>query len=168
MLMELPDKWGECSRTIPLEDYPGAFAHWGDMIAVGVGSDVVLLDAITGIRTSVLSGNISTIISLGFSHDGTLLVSNGHHEPIKLWDVQTGGVIRTSDRFAIGAIISISPDGNTIALGTSGGTIYLWDVRTGKHHSTETGQDNPVNHIKFSPVNSQRFISSSSNGTIQQ
>ena len=63
MLMELPDKWGECSRTIPLEGRPEAFAHWGDMIAVGLKSDVVLLDAITGIRTSVFSGNTGTVSS---------------------------------------------------------------------------------------------------------
>ena len=168
MLMELPDKWGECSRTIPLEGYPGAFAHWGDTIAVGLKSDVVLLDAITGIRTSVLSGTTSTIISLGFSHDGTLLVSNGPYEPIKLWDVQTGGVIRTFDCSAIGAAISISPDGNTIALGTNGGAIYLWDVRTGKLHFTETDRNHPVRHIRFSPVDSHRFTSLSLDGTIQQ
>ena len=168
MLMELPDKWSECSRTIPLEGLPEAFAHWGDMIAVGLKSDVVLLDAITGIRTSVLSGNTSTVISLGFSHDGTLLVSHSRGEPVKLWDVQTGGVIRTFDYSAIGAAISISPEGTTIALGTDGGAIHLWDIRTGKRRSIETDQDHPVQHIRFSPVDSQRFISSSLNGTIQQ
>ena len=168
MLMELPDKWSECSRTIPLESYPEAFAHWGDMIAVGVGSDVVLLDAITGIRTAVLSGNPGKISSLGFSHDGTLLVSKSKHEPVTLWDVQTGGAIRTFDCPATGAAISISPDGNTIALGVTGGTIYLWDVRTGKRHSVETDNGRTVNHIRFSPVDSKRFMSLSPNGTIQQ
>ena len=168
MLMELPDKWGECSRTVPLEGFPRGFAHWGDMIAVGVNSDVVFLDTITGIRTSVLSSNTGTITSLGFSHDGTLLVSKGHHDPIKLWDVQTGGVIRTFTCHTVGSVASISPDGSTIALGTDSGTIHLWDVRTGKHHSIEMGQDHSAKHIRFSPVDSQHFISLSSNGTIQQ
>ena len=52
-----------------LENPPLAFAHCGDIIAVGVGSNVVLLDAITGIRTSVLSGHTDTIISLASSLD---------------------------------------------------------------------------------------------------
>ena len=168
VLMELPDKWGECSRTIPLEGRPEAFAHWGDMIAVGVNSEVVFLDAITGTRTSVLSGNTSTILSLGFSHDGTLLVSHSLSGPVKLWDVQTGGVIRTFDYCTIGSAVSISPDGTTIALGTDSGTIHLWDVRTGKHHSIETGQDHSVNNIRFSPVDSRRLLLSSSPGVVQQ
>ena len=168
MLMELPDKWGQCSRTIPLEGCPGAFAHWGDVIAVGLGSDVVLLDAVTGIKTSVLSGNPGTVSSLGFSRDGTLLVSKNHYQPVKLWDVQTGGVIRTFDCDTSGCVASISPDGTTIALGTDSGTIHLWDVRTGKLHSIETGQNRSVNHIRFSPVDSHHFISSSSNGTVQR
>ena len=169
--MELPDKWGECSRTIrtiPLEGWPAAFAHWGDMIAVGLNSDVVLLDAITGIRTSVFSGNTRRITSLGSSHDGTLLVSKDRYDSVDLWDVQTGGVIRTFDCDTSGLVASISPDGTTIALGTDNGTIHLWDVRTGKRHSIETGWDHPVECIKFSPVDPQRFISSSSNGTVQQ
>ena len=168
MLMELPDKWGECSRTIPLKGHPGAFAHWGDMIAVGVNSGVVLLDAITGIGTSVFSGNTGKITSLGFSHDGTLLASHSRDGPVTLWDVQTGGVIRTFDCDTSGCVASISPDGTTIALGTDSGTIHLWDVRTGKRHSIETGWDCSVNHIKFSPVDSQRFISSSNHRTVQQ
>ena len=168
MLMELPAKWSGCSRTIPLEGFSGVLAHWGDLIAVGVKSDVVLLDAVTGIRTSVLSGDTDTISSLGFSRDGTLLVSHSNNGPVKLWDVQTGGVISTFDCGASGSVASISPDGTTIAFGTDSGTIHLWDVRTGKRHSIEAGQDNSVNHIRFSPVDSQRFISSSFDGTIQQ
>ena len=168
VLMELPDKWSECSRTISLEGAPQAFAHWGDMIAVGIYSNVVLLDAVTGIRTSVLCGNMGIVSYLEFSQGGTLLLSNNYCEPVKLWDVQTGGVIRTFDHCVAGIAISISPDGTTIALGTDGGLIRLWDVRTGKCHSIETGQDLRVRHIRFSPVDSRRLISSSTCGAIQQ
>ena len=168
MLMELPDKWGECSRTIPLEGRPKAFAHWGDLIAIGVNSDVVLLDAITGINTSVLSGNTGRITSLGFSRDGTLLVSHSSDGPVKLWDVQTGGVIRTFGCDTSSCVASISPDGTTIALGTDSGTIYLWNIRTGKRHSIKMDHNGSVDHIKFSPVDPQRFISSSRHNPAQQ
>ena len=167
--MGLPGKWEMCSRTILLEDYPRAIAHWGDTVAVGLGSNVVLLDAITGIRTSIFSGHIGAISSLEFSQGGTLLVSRSYGQPVNLWDVQTGGVIRTfSDNTSAGSAISISPDGNTIALGAYGGKIHLWDVRTGKCHAIETGQGHIVKFIRFSPVNSRRLVSSSIEGTIQQ
>ena len=168
-LMELPDKWGECSRTIPLEGYPGAFAHWGDTIAVGIKSDVVLLDAVAGVRTSVLSDNTGMISYLEFSQGGTLLLSNNYQGFVKLWDVQTGGVIRTfGGGHSADSAISISPDGTTIALGTFDGEINLWNVRTRTCNSIKTGEGRPVNHIRFSPVDSRRFISSSTCGTIQQ
>ena len=169
VLMGLPDQWDMCSRSIPLEAESTAFAHCGGIIAGGVNSDVVLLETITGSRTSVLSGHTDTISSLEFSQDGTLLVSRSKDKTVKLWDIQTGGVIKTfSDDSSVFAAASISPDGTMIAMGTEGGAIRLWDVRTGTCRSIETGQDDAVTTTRFSPIDSRRFISSSQSGTIWQ
>ena len=166
--MGLPERWDTCSRTILLEARPGAFAYWGDLIATGMESEVVLLDAITGNRTSVLTGHTEMIASLAFSQDGTLIVSRSYDETIKLWDVQTGGVVRTfSVDTSLVLSVSISPDGTTVASGADG-AICLWDVRTGKGHSIETGQDDGVSIIRFSPIDSRRFISSSRGGNVWQ
>ena len=167
--MGLPDRWDTCSRTIFLRDEPSAFAYRADTIAVGLGSDVVLLDAITGVRTSALCGHTGMILSVVLSLDGTLLVSRSNDGDVKLWDVQTGGVIGTfSDHTCLTSAASISPDGTTIALGTRSGSIRLWDVRTGKCHPVTTRQDSAVGAISFSPVDSRRLISSSLTGPVQQ
>ena len=162
MLMGLPDQWDTCSRTILLNNRPEAFAYWEGTIAVGFGSNVVLLDAITGITMSVLSGHRGSIPSLAFSLDGTLLISVCYDGTAKLWDIQTGGVIRTfvDDNSTVSAA-SISPDGTTIALGMEDGEIRLWDIRTWKCHSVERRQDNEVRVLKFSPIDSRRLLSSS-------
>ena len=162
----LPDRWDACSRTIYLEGTPKAFAYCGDTIAVGIGSNVVLLDPITGIRASVLSGHEDTVESLSSSLDGRLLLSRSHGDIVKLWDIQTGGVIRTLDHKTSAYSASISPDGTTIALGTWNGVILLWDVRTWKCHSIGTGQVGAVKVIEFSPIDSKRLLSSSRNGTV--
>ena len=168
MLMGLPDRWDTCSRTIFLEGRPSAFAYWGDIVAIGSESSLVLLDAITGIKMSVLCGHRDKIRSLSFSLGGTLLFSRSDDKTVKIWDVQTGGVIRTfSDATSVALAASISPDGTKIALGTKGGEIRLWDVRTGKCHSIKTGQDD-VGAVSFSPINSRRLISSSWSGTVRQ
>ena len=167
MLMGLPDRWDTCSRTIHLDGRPNSFAHCGDVIAVGIESDVVLLDAITGIRKSVLSGHTDEILSLASSLDGTLLVSRSG-ETVNLWDVQTGGVIQTFGRDAPVASASISPDGTAIAFGTEDGVIRLWDVQTGKSCSFEAYQDDGVAFITFSPIDSGRLLSLSQHGTIRQ
>ena len=169
MLMGLPDQWNTCSRTILLENHPTSFAHCGDIIGLGMESNVVLLDAITGNRTSVLSGHTEMISSLEFSQGGTLLLSRSWGEAVRLWDVQTGGVIGTfTDDTSVVLAASISPDGTTVALGTNDGTIRLCDVRTGKRSSIEMGQDHLVKLLRFSPVDSRRLISSSLDGIIQQ
>ena len=161
----LPDQWDTCSRTILLEDAASAFAHCRDTIAVGVGSNIVLLDPITGVRVSVLSGCADMVVSLSSSLDGRLLLSRSRGGIVELWDVQTGGVIRTFGHDTCINSASISPDGTTIALGTQEGVILLWDVRTYKCYSIKTGQDDAVTIIIFSPIDSQRLLSLSQDGT---
>lgn len=167
--MGLPEKWDTCSRTISIEGEPSIFAHWGDTIAIGKESDVVLLDAITGRRTSVLSGHAYNIHSLAFSLDGTLLVSGSVDKTVKLWDIQTGGVIKTfSDPPFLPSTVSISSDCTTIASGTHDGTIRLWDIRTGKCRPVANRHDNMITAITFSPTNPRHLISSSYDGTVRK
>ena len=171
--MGLPDQWDTCSRTMMFEDETEASAHWGDIIAIGLKHDVVLLDAITGIRTSVFCGHTGSILSLAFSQDGTLLMSGSEDETVRIWDVQTGGVIRTFDRHrATTAFIpdpspysaaSLSSDGAIVALGTDDGTVRLCGVQTGECNSIKI-HSGSVKAIEFSPINPRHFISSS--GTI--
>ena len=168
VLTGLPDRWEGCSRTIILLDEPSAFAHHGDIIAVGLGLNVELLDEITGDRTSVFYGHTRTISSITFSPDGTLLVSGSKDKSARLWDIQTGGLVRTfhAGNCLISAT-SISPDGTVVALGTTDGSIRLWDVRTGDcRHIATLRWNPPVKVISFSPVDSQRLSSLSGRGDV--
>ena len=103
---------------------------------IGLENDVVLLDAITGIRTSVLCGHTNLILSLAFSQDRKLLMSRSTDTTVGVWDVQTGGVIRTFDHHPfIYFAAFISSDGALVALGTDDGTVRLCAVRTGECNS---------------------------------
>lgn len=129
---------------------------------------MVLLDAITGSWKSAFFGHAGKITSLAFSLDGVLLVSGSEDKTVKLWDVQTGGAIKTFDHTSAVSAICISPDCATIASGTYDGTIYLWDIRTGECHSTALSHDDRVQAISFSPINSRRLISSSWDRTVRR
>ena len=170
MPVGLPDKWNTCSRTISVGGEPSAFAHCGDIIAVGLGSkSVVLLDAITGSRESILSGHAGTILSLAFSSDGTLLASGGEDRAIKLWNVRTGRAIKTfSGHTSTILAVSISPDQKTIASGTEDGMVRLWDVWTGRCHHAISCHYRQVTATSFSPTDFRRLISSSWDGTVRQ
>jgi WD40 repeat protein len=134
-----------------------------------MGSSVVLFNAITGSRKSVLSGRADTITALTFSLDGTLLVSGGGDRIITLWDIQTGRAIKTFGKHlsAISAV-SISLDRTTIASGTEDGTVYLWVVQTRTCHPIVLSHGGRVTAINFSPINSRRIISSSWDRTVRQ
>jgi WD40 repeat protein len=161
-------EWWACSRTVSLDSHPEALACREDLIAVGFQSGhITLLDAITGIRTSVLPGHTNLVRSLAFSSDGTFLVSGSNDKTIKLWDIQTGGVVKTIGGHT-GRVfsVSISSDGATIASGSKGCTLRLWDIRTGECRRVMSpgycwtpGSDGTPNSVSFSPTNSRLLIS---------
>jgi len=92
----LPAEWGMCSRTVAFDSHPLTLTCQRDTIVVGMGSgDIITLDEITGTQTALLSGHTGGVYSLAFSPDRTSLVSGSYDKTVKLWDLQTGGVVKT-------------------------------------------------------------------------
>jgi WD40 repeat protein len=91
----------------------------------------------------VQAGHSEVIMSLAFSPDGRICASGSRDTTIKLWDVQTGRLLRTLTGHA-GRITSLvfSADGQTLASESEAGTSNadsdgddtdrLWQVQTGK------------------------------------
>jgi len=156
----LPAEWGMCSRTVLLNSPLKSLSCHNNIIAVGLESGgIIILNAITGSQTAVLSGHKRMVMSLTFSSNGTLLVSGSWDCTVKLWDVQTGGVIKTFSGHSRWVwSVSISADCTRIASGSDDKTICLWDIQTGECHYTIQQQDN-VLHVCFSPTDSQNLLS---------
>ena len=152
--------WGLCSRTIQLSGYPLTLSHHNSSIAVGSESgDIIILNAITGGQSGVLSGHTEAVNCAVFSSDGTSLVSGSGDKTVKLWDVQTGGVVKTfSGHTASVWSVSISEDCTTIASGSLDKSICLWNVQTEQCYQT-IQQQSGVSHIIFSPADTQHLIS---------
>ena len=90
----LPAEWGMCSRTVTFGHSSLFLTCWKDTVVVGLKSgDIITLDGVTGSQTSILSGHTASVGSLAFSPDGALLASGSDDNTIKLWDMQTGGVM---------------------------------------------------------------------------
>jgi len=169
VVTKLSVKWGACSHTIFSPASASAHARWKDIIAVGLEmGDINILNAITGVSISVLSGHTTYTRALAFASDGTLLVSGSDDETIKLWDIQTGGVSKTFYGHTDWIFsVSISPDHVMIASGSLDRTIRLWSAQTGECCCIIDGQD-IIDSVSFSPTNSQLLISASQNNTIRQ
>ena len=141
--------WGACFRTVLLDSEPRPLACWKDTVAVGLDSYSII----------ILCGHAGCMASLGFSPDGALLVSGSWDCNVKLWDMQTGGVVKTFwDHTNWVNSVSISADCTIIASGSRDKSVHLWDIQTGEcHHTIE--QEDSVTHVCFSPSDPKHLIS---------
>ena len=152
-------EWGKCLRTVTFDSHPLTLACWDTIIAVGsVSRDIIILDAITGSCTAILSGHVSQVRSVTFSSDGKLLVSGSNDHSVKLWDVQTGGIVKdfAGHKDWVWSV-SISADSTIIASGSQDSTIRLWDISTGKCHCV-IEQQKWIYQVGFSPTDPKQLI----------
>jgi len=156
----LPAEWGTCLRTVSLDSSPWDLSYYNNTIAVGSwGGDIIILNAITGSQTAVLSGHPKLVFSVAYSPDGVSLVSGSLDKTIKHWDVQTGGVVRTfygHTEYVLS--VSVSADCTRIASGSGDHTTRLWDIQTGECYCVIT-QGHSVDHVNFFPTDPQHFLS---------
>ena len=140
--------------------------------------EIQLWDAETGELKTTLTGWTENHIA--FSPDGTTLATADKNYTVRLWDVQTGQPKKTfigeTDYYKVIEVnedgvrkvktyaskrvqsIAFSPDGDTLAV-SSYGEIRLWDIPTGTHQTTLTGNGS-FSRLVFSPDGRTLAVSS--------
>ena len=140
-----------------------ATGHWDKDIAR-------LWDVRTGRQIKKLTGH-TELCAVSFSPDGHTLVTGSDDGTIYLWDVKTGRQIKRLTAHAdTGKItgaefefvhsrvpphpdavqsVCFSPDGRTIASGSYGGTVRLWDVNTGRSIKTLIRHAGLIADVRF-------------------
>ena len=143
-----------------MDSGPLTIACWKDTIAVCLASGkIITLDGITGTQTAILSGHTDYVGSIAFFPDGTSLVSGSGDKTIKLWDVQTGGVVKTfHGHTSFVHSVSISSDCTLVASGSADRTICLWNIQT-EECCHVIKQQEEVFHVQFSPTDPKHLIS---------
>jgi WD40 repeat protein/serine/threonine protein kinase len=118
--------------------------------------------------TRTLRGHTGAIYGLAFSPDGRHLVSAGHADgTIKIWDVGSGQLVRSSGQLEGVICVAYSPDGRRVASGGgSDNTVRLWEAASGALIRTLRGHSAPVPSVAFSP-DGGCLASSSSDETIK-
>ncbi|KAF4615152.1 hypothetical protein D9613_003384 [Agrocybe pediades] len=117
-----------------------AFSPDGQVvIAAGLhGGRIALLDAQTGEDIMPpLQVPSEPFCSIAFSLDTSKIVTGHRDGTVRLWDTRAGEIgAADARRFTLLSIsaLAYSHDGSKVAVGSaSGGTITIWDIRSGKH-----------------------------------
>lgn len=112
-----------------------------------------------------LTEHTDRITSVAISPDGQTLVSGSNDKTIKIWQLNTGKLIRSfkGDSGAISSV-AISGDGNFLAAGshdTPRSNVKVCNLKTGNLIHTLLGHHKPVNCIAISP--DTQILASASN-----
>ncbi len=91
------------------------------------------------------------VFSVSFSSDVKILASGSFDHTIKLWEVDTGRLVKTLEghNWTVTSV-SFSPDAKTLVSGSGDQTIKLWEVSSGRLLKTVEAH-NAVSSVSFSP-----------------
>lgn len=126
----------------------------GNLAGAGQGNTIRLWNVATTLQETVLSGHEQAVTDVTFSPDGTKIASGSPDRTIRLWDTESGALIRTINNEGARDYVAVafSPDGQMVASGSDNGRIILWDVETGMQDGDAlVGHNDGILSLAFSP-----------------
>jgi WD40 repeat protein len=92
------------------------------------------------------------VTSVAFSPDGKQVVSGAYDKTVKVWDAQTGKLVRIlSGHTGFVNSVTFSPDGMHILSASDDETFKIWDANTGSLVRTFASNLDKVTTAAFSP-----------------
>ena len=100
-----------------------------------------------------LGGHQGWVSSASFSEDGRRIVTADSHGTTRVWDAESGTLVRPPVRGHVGGIAAaaLSPDGDQVVTGGDDGTARLWEVKSGGRAFRLAGHTGPLLVAEFSP-----------------
>jgi WD40 repeat protein len=117
-------------------------------------SELCLWNVATGKILFMLPETKECVNVVAFYPDGKTLVSAYFNGSVRLWDTQTGKLIRArscGDGNRDASVFAIAPNGKVLAAVGTEGKIRLWDLKTGNALPAEPKTPGNCNHLAFSP-----------------
>jgi hypothetical protein len=109
-------------------------------------------DAETGKPLLNLAGHTGYVWSVGFSPDGSQIVTGSADQTAKLWSARTGTQpLELKGHTSPVSSVAFSPDGTRLVTGSGDLTAKVWDARTDMPLLELTGHTKGVLSVAFSP-----------------
>ncbi|NEO25726.1 MAG: WD40 repeat domain-containing protein [Kamptonema sp. SIO4C4] len=93
----------------------------------------------------------NNVLALTITPNSSVLISGGF-DGIFVWDLRTLRPLYTLARFDPTYSLAIHPNGYILASGEEGGSIKLWNLRTGQLLAAFPGHDGKVRSLAFTPA----------------
>ena len=156
-----PDDIRKPDLTIPGNDVSGtgviAYNPNGRFLAVAAGEKSIRIydarpgDRLTAELSKTLTGHAAQILGLCFSDTNTL-VSISLDQTAKIWDVESGKLLHTTElNFGKQIRFAIAPGHQSLAADSSFGKARLWNYQTGELLKTFEPNDSWVSALAFTP-----------------
>ncbi|XP_027123471.1 autophagy-related protein 16 isoform X1 [Coffea arabica] len=110
-------------------------------------------------------GGCGTIV---FEYNSTKLISGGQDRDVKMWDTNTGALVRTFEG-CVGSVLdlSITPDNRTIIAASGSKNLVVWDASSARTRHTLTGHMEKVVAVDVSKISSRHVVSAAYDRTIK-
>jgi WD40 repeat protein len=142
-----------------------AFSPDGALLVVGGGAKVTIWDVIGGKLLSAFQAHFSSINSISFSPDGSLIATSSLDKSATVWDAKTCKMISRLEGHK-GSVTStiFSPDGSSLLTTSMDTKAKLWEVKSGRLIQCLEGHRAEIVNAHFN-FDGTRVVTASWDGT---